>query len=478
MMKNPSSFNESDDSNKLELDEGYEEDSCREFDNESRHHEDNYAEISQKKGDKNSWYNISTLTFTKSQTWIKILLCIALIHLILVIFANNGDPIDDEWIFESDDDGNPENERQVGPVDYVHSIPILPESVSMPYTDSLRSLCDATIWRPGLYLNCTNILNLPGKPAGTANPQGTFNVKNAMQTCVRWAIDGGMGFIIPRLAIRSKIDLEYFDEWADFSFLFDEDHLRQTMSEECPQLKIYDYKHNVDKRIVAERRSFTYYSPGWYRYHTNMLLSESGEDLNTNSIVIWENEPLFSWEFYKDGENVHKALYNAIKFGPSILAVGKTITAKLPSTYIGIHIRAEKDAAGFLGILNYDTQVRNFINIYKKSYPNIETIYAATGSNDIDDKFEHDISSQLGVTVITKWSLASKDDSLMEQLNQLRFDQLGIVDYEALRSSTYFFGMSLSSYTFGIAYERGNGNLTACNCHITGYFPSIFNCCF
>jgi len=470
MKQDSSSSHEDDRSKDIEL-EDEEEDSG----NMLKERETDFSpEIWKTQSNVTEWRKASGISFSKSGKWSMLLLCIGLITSILVVVLHKRNANGDN---NSQAGGELHDERHVGTVDYILSLPYLPTPISKPYTDSLRSLCEATIWQPGLYLNCTNVLNLPGKPPGTGNPQGTFNVKNAMQTCVRWAIDAGMGFIIPRIAIRSKTNLEYFDEWADFSFLFDEDNLKQTMSEECPQLKIFDYKHKIDKKIVAERRSFTYYANGWYRYHVNALLNQSGEDLGINSIVIWENEPLFSWEFYKDGNNVHQTLYNAIKFNPSILAVGKTVRSLLPSSYIGIHIRAEKDAEGFLGILNYNTQVQGFLKVYQKQYSSIKTIYVATGDQSIDERFRDEMSN-LDAKIVTKWDLASSNNQLKDQLNQLRFDQLGIVDYEVLRSSTSFFGMSLSSYTFGIGYERGNGNLTECKCHITGEIPSIFNCCF
>ena len=417
----------------------------------------------------------SKAMFKGTGKWITLIICISIVTLVvllIVLLSPSGERREEEIKYPLP------SERNVGPVDYIQSLPYLPYPVSRPYEDSLKSLCDATIWQEGLYLNCTNVLALSGKPPGTANPQGTFNVKNAMQTCVRWAIDAGMGFIIPRLAVRSRTNLEYFDEWADYSFLFDEDHLRNTLSKECPQLKVYDYKHQIDTTIKAPRKNFQYYANGWYRYHAMQIVNQSGEEFGEKkTLVIWENEPLFSWEFYKDGYNVHQELYNAIKFNPRFIDIGKKVIRLLPSDYIGIHIRAERDAEGFLGILNYNTQVQGFLKTYKESYSHIKTIYVATGDSKIDDKFQSDMSD-LGSSVVTKWTLASKDQALLDELNNLRFDQIGIVDYEVLRTSAYFFGMSLSSYTFGIGYERGSGNITECKCHITGAIPSIFTCCF
>lgn len=413
-------------------------------------------------------------TVLKSYKWMAFLLILGIISLILVLVLvyagrNKGEK-------EIDYDNRP-SERQVGKMDMILSLPVLPVPTSKPYEDSLQSLCAATIWREGLYVNCTNIMNLPGKPNGTGNPQGLFNVKNTIQVCIRWAIDAGMGLVMPRLAIRSRDNLEYFNEWQDFSFLFDEDHLKKSLKEECPQLKVIDYKDHVDRRIVAERKSFTYYSHGWFRYHVDSLLNTSGDDPSKASTVVWENEPLFSWEFYKDGVNTHQSLYNLIKFNPSFVAVGKEIVGLLPATYLGIHIRAEKDAEGFLGILNYHTQIENFINIYKEKYTHIKTIYVATGDHAIDEKFVKDVKD-LNANVVTKWTLAATNSDLKDKLESVRFDQLAIMDYEVLRSSTFFFGMSLSSYTFGIGYERGHGSLIGCNCHIVGAIPSIFNCCF
>lgn len=470
-MKNESSYFQEDPNREGQLEEG---DSAGEISDSQLMHETLSADTRWKESEFGTKIKNVVQTVLRSNKLLTLILILSIATIILVVALAHSKKEDKEE--EIDYDNRP-SERQVGDMGMILAMPELPVPTSKPYSDSVKSLCEATIWQPGLYVNCTNILNLPGKPVGTGNPQGLFNVKNTIQTCVRWAIDAGMGLVMPRLAIRDKTNLEYFNEWQDFSFLFDEDHLRKTLSEECPQLKIIDWKDHVDRKIVAERKSFTYYSHGWFRYHINTLVNTSGDDPSKASTVVWENEPLFSWEFYKDGNNVHQTLYNLIKFNPKFVNVGKEIVGLLPKDYLGIHIRAEKDAEGFLGILNYNTQIKNFVDTYKEKYTHIKTVYVATGDKEIDDRFTNDIKD-LNCKVVTKWTLAAENKDLKAKLEAVRFDQLAIMDYEVLRSSTAFFGMSLSSYTFGIGYERGHGSLIGCNCHIIGAIPSIFNCCF
>jgi hypothetical protein len=65
---------------------------------------------------------------------------------------------------------------------------------------ALRALCDQTQWRDGLWLRCHSTCGANQ----TSMCGGLNNARNRIQTCLRYAIDAGMGVILPSIARRLK----------------------------------------------------------------------------------------------------------------------------------------------------------------------------------------------------------------------------------------------------------------------------------
>jgi hypothetical protein len=348
-------------------------------------------------------------------------------------------------------------------------------NISLFYLDSLESLCDSTRWQPNVYLNCTNVKQMMGWPQFTVNPQGAMNLRNSMLTCVRWAIDGGMGLIMPRIAVRNPEDIIWFDHWEDYSYLFDENGLRATLGEECPQLKIYDTYHKVSKQVNSTAGGFTHYAPGSFRKHVDELIASVPNYSKDDSIVIWENEPLFGFYFDKESKNVHKSLSKAVNFRPDLLAIASVVISLLPKNFVGMHLRCERDT----GAYNYSTQVTPMLEMMKQNFTHIDTIYVAVGTPEIEEQFRADMNAH-NLKVISKSSLLSSDKQtgLQEKMSNLGFDQQGVIDYQVLIQSDYFFGVGISSFAFGVAFERGRGNYENCNCRLHGGILGEFKCCF
>lgn len=95
---------------------------------------------------------------------------------------------------------------------------------------TLRDLCDKTIWRPGLWLQChtTNIMG------------GLNNARNRMQTCMRLAIDAGAGLVLPLIGLRDSNNLKALSNGTLVrpDVFFNIDSMRELAAELCPQLEI------------------------------------------------------------------------------------------------------------------------------------------------------------------------------------------------------------------------------------------------
>jgi hypothetical protein len=344
------------------------------------------------------------------------------------------------------------------------NIPLIddPKISHIPQVFSLRNLCDATVWQPKLYLNCTNL-------AG-----GTFNVRNSIITCLRWAIDAGMTVLMPRIATRGRDSAtHWYDSWENMTYLFDDHHMIQTLQEECPQLVIKETNYPITNKLVAEIINWKQYTQGAYRSHVYDLLAFNNVDINLQSTVIVEDNPLWGWDFTKERDKVHKTLMNTVQFSPHLIALASPIVVLLPVKFVGLHLRVEPDFPWF----SFESIVSWFSKLFQDNHSEIKFIYVAVGSKDIEERFRTSISS-MGVTVISKWSLAAQNQTLLAEMNSLRFDQLALIDYEILRRSNHFFGVGQSSFAYAIAFERGNGNMTNCNCDIFERFDPYFVCCY
>lgn len=340
---------------------------------------------------------------------------------------------------------------------------------------TLSSLCESTAWQKDLYINCTNI---DGNAQGNGpRPQGVSNVKSMIVTCLRWAIDGGMGFIVPRIALRSKDNLKSFDEWGDISYFFDRSHLNEVLHKECPQLPIYESDHNVGVMLRSKYEVVPpnfYFTHGEYRSHVKDLLYNAKiSPMSQHSVSILENDVVFGWDFANDSPQVHASLLNAVQFNSYLRTLGEQLTAMIGGDYIGVHLRAESDWT----ITNYRDEVGFFLRTLEDKSINLTTVYVAVGTKELEDQFRNEMKA-LNRTVISKWTVASKNQIVSDELNQLGFDQVAVIDQYVLTNSAYFFGIGLSSYSYLIAWERGKGDISKCNCELCIAIQPAFKCCY
>lgn len=102
----------------------------------------------------------------------------------------------------------------------------------------LRRVCnEVEEWTPGVVFLCDN------------NFGGVGNIRNFILTCIRYAIEAGAsGLVMPRIKKRKDDDITdiiHSKDLRPFSYLFDEVNFRQAMSENCPQMTLYDELQDV-----------------------------------------------------------------------------------------------------------------------------------------------------------------------------------------------------------------------------------------
>jgi hypothetical protein len=336
-----------------------------------------------------------------------------------------------------------------------------PYDSHIPEVYTLNALCNQTVWQSELYLNCTMVYG------------GTFNVVNAIVVCLRWAIDAGMGLIMPRIGTRSKTDPKIWEDTVrDLTYLFDKDLFLQTLHQECPQLVIQEHDYNVTNRIQAESIIWKQYTGGTYRSHIFDLLTYNNIVASKNSTAVMETNPSFGWKFNKERFNIHRSLLKMLSFAPNLRTLATIVAKKLQPRYIGFHLRAESDWPWD----NYENTVSWFEELRHDDFSDLDMVYVAAGSQDLVDKFSNRLKAQ-NINVVSKWSLVAENSTLLAEMKDLRFDQLAVIDYEILMQSSHFFGVAQSSFSYAIARERGNGYISQCNCHLFEDPDFRFVCC-
>jgi hypothetical protein len=177
-------------------------------------------------------------------------------------------------------------------------------------------------------------------------------------------------------------------------------------------------------------------------------------------VVINWGDPLFTWNYTRSHENptVRKDLVNMMENNPSLVEMGQEILSQPElngNPFFGVHLRAEKDVPASWGPAN--VQMEHYVNSILNTMEEIEVpvsmVYISCGDQDVIETFRQMLIPH-GLTVYDKWSLLEGDTEQLDRLNSFDFDQKGAVDFEVLRSSTYFLGHWKSTMSLLLAYER------------------------
>lgn len=118
-----------------------------------------------------------------------------------------------------------------------------------------------------------------------------------------------------------------------------------------------------------------------------------------------------------------------------------------PNAFFGAHLRVAADAtkAGWTG---YDVQSQFLLETAEAA--GFSTVYVTSESKQAE-QFKEEAKSKNIIVTMKEELLEGKD---LEELNNMTWDQRGLVDYEVLLRSSQFAGIQLSSFTWNIALRR------------------------
>ncbi|ORY58201.1 uncharacterized protein BCR38DRAFT_353356 [Pseudomassariella vexata] len=336
----------------------------------------------------------------------------------------------------------------------------------------LQRVCEETTYVDGLVFICDN------------NSGGLGNIRNYIQTCLRYALEAGAtGLVVPRIRRRSDTDLaNLFTDYKPFSYMFDEQHFKHAFRTYCPKITIYDQLSHIPHATSApdEEPRIDEIVPKEFGNRAGCDWKDQNRhtDRFGDRFRAWLSDPahghppekqqprlirfkwgvLWDWQIYRDGPEFAATFGSILKFNEELLRLGKTALKNMRSMaqsksadrgdFLGVHLRTENDAMGFWP--TYDVQAGGYLQkAQEKAFP---VAYLATGNATEAQKFAGQALEIARMQVVTKAELLTGSD--LEALNALTWDQQGLVDFVVLLGSTYFVGTMPSSFSVYTAMKR------------------------
>lgn len=337
----------------------------------------------------------------------------------------------------------------------------------------LQRVCQEATWVEGLVYLCDN------------NSGGIGNIRNYIQTCIRYAIEAGAtGLVIPKIRKRSEKDLaNLFTDFLPMSYMFDEQHFRNAFNTYCPQITLYnnatdvpnypltrDGKHPLIEEIAPkdfgnrkgcdwkdQNRHTDRFGDTFRTWAANATLGTPPSRL-TPRLIRFKWGVLWDWEIWRDGPEFATTYGSVLRFNKDLIRLGKTALKNMHGfaqsqgaaggEFLGVHLRTESDAMNFWP--TYNTQASGYLR--KAREGGFKAAYLATGNVTEAKKFAKQAGEEANMRVVTKRDLLTGKD--LEALDALSWDQQGLVDFVVLLESKYFVGAMPSSFSVFMTIKR------------------------
>ncbi|KAL0942063.1 alternative oxidase [Colletotrichum truncatum] len=335
----------------------------------------------------------------------------------------------------------------------------------------IAHFCNKTKWRDDIVLHMRH------------SRGGLGNVRGTILDFLYAAMLFGTPIIMPAYVKRTDANLDWMNEdngYHEYGNLFDKDWLLENLEKYCPQLTIYPTAD--DAPITATLKN-----------EYGLMNARSDKDADRNELAFIKN--LNGWletqDDYVKGlptliptiacflnfdmeskPELRKALGGLVRISPALRELAAEavwamyerygLEAALDpreelhrSAYCGVHLRTEDDAvrSGWTGGMygGFDEQTDSHIEICGAL--GLRVIYVATGERRDISRFAEKAMDRAGITVVSKINLLNSPE--METVMQnLTWDQQGVLDYEVLSRSSFFTGPVMSSFSWNLAIRR------------------------
>jgi hypothetical protein len=102
-------------------------------------------------------------------------------------------------------------------------------------SEAIRKICQDTEWNQDLVFTCAR------------SGGGVGNLRNSILNCVRYAIHAGGALVVPRVILRSPVDIAaiWNRETIEMDYIFDRAHFIRSLELSCPQLQIFNTTEDI-----------------------------------------------------------------------------------------------------------------------------------------------------------------------------------------------------------------------------------------
>ncbi|KAG0645609.1 hypothetical protein D0Z07_8526 [Hyphodiscus hymeniophilus] len=321
----------------------------------------------------------------------------------------------------------------------------------------IQELCANKSWTRNVALQCVELSG------------GVSNVRQEILTCIRWTMEAGAALVFPQVKLRvasnaSEVIYHKYGRFAEYDELFEREVLSEKLAEACPQMTIYqDVDSLRQEGPVDETGIFSIVKHCRGREMGSCIKSWIEEQRASEGKIqlIDFDKAMAEYEVCNDGAEIADTFGQLVTFRKDTRYLASTIlfelssrfrlnidsSSRIPSdAFVGVHLRTSADAVG-KNWLPFEKQVRLYKAEITKHNPPV--VYVASGNLTSVNLF----ASSLGtIPVVTKDQLLTGDD--LDLMNSLSWDQQAEVDLQVLLKSSYFLGMTDSSFSWAISNAR------------------------
>lgn len=288
---------------------------------------------------------------------------------------------------------------------------------------------------------------------------------------VRFAIEAGAtGLILPMIQRRGtdlKAGTLREGIYEPFSYMFDEDWFIQSIQLSCPQMTVlrsltdipnFDHAHFPDVLEPISMQPEQFFNTKTAEFGSD-LLTWLGYTPSAEKLTVVRLQPgIFEFPTGDDSPALYASIGRILRMNNQLQSLAARVfravrqagSSRDDHAYLGAHLRVEADLTKFAAEWpTYEVQRDSFFSIAAEK--DLTLMYVASGDLAALERVREE-SVEKGIAVVTKYDLLS--ETSLQELNELTFDQQGIVDYLVLRNSTFFVGTAPSSFSYEIAYSR------------------------
>ncbi|RDW79987.1 hypothetical protein BP6252_04625 [Coleophoma cylindrospora] len=338
--------------------------------------------------------------------------------------------------------------------------------------EPIKLVCDSKSWNTSIIVQCE-------LPHG-----GVASVRNTFLNCVRYAIEIGGAFMLPQVVNRDWTPKHMVPEIAnDMSYFFDTDHFVDSMTNACPQMRIYHSMNELWNVPTTQKA---------YEVHPEALTKdfappgvlkkpEAWRDLflawlqgtvkftptDEKPILVKLKQPFLQFPLRYDRGEFVVSFGRILRFREDarfiaanvLYALGEHFNIDLdptksirPLKFYGAHLRNENDAA---------TPIKEQINSIVKvaTEMSLRNLYFSSMVSENTTAFATKAMSQ-NISLACKESLLAAPgyEPIRLELAKLTWDQQAVVDYEVFLRSSFFSGAKESAFAWNIAMRRHIAN--------------------